>query len=44
LLEKATKKEGTVRYCKNDDCDYKIAVGKRDLTLPEAADTKAPIA
>lgn len=27
LLEKTTKREGTVRYCKNEECDYKIAVG-----------------
>ncbi|MEZ5427226.1 MAG: type I DNA topoisomerase [Pyrinomonadaceae bacterium] len=26
VLEKTTKKDGTVRYCKNDDCDYKMAV------------------
>jgi DNA topoisomerase-1 len=26
LLEKTTKKEGTVRYCQNEDCGYKIAV------------------
>ncbi len=26
LLEKTTKKDGTVRYCKNEDCDYKMAV------------------
>lgn len=26
LLEKTTKKDGTVRYCQTDDCDYKMAV------------------
>ena len=26
LLEKTTKKEGTIRYCQNEGCDYKIAV------------------
>ena len=26
ILEKTTKKEGTFRYCKNEECDYKIAV------------------
>ena len=25
LLEKTTKKEGTFRYCQNEDCDYKMA-------------------
>ncbi|MBX3293284.1 MAG: type I DNA topoisomerase [Acidobacteria bacterium] len=24
LLEKTTKKEGTIRYCQNEECDYKI--------------------
>jgi len=26
LLEKTTKRDGTVRYCKNEDCDYKMPV------------------
>lgn len=26
VLEKTTKKEGTFRYCKNEECDYKIGV------------------
>jgi DNA topoisomerase-1 len=26
LLEKTTKKDGTIRYCQKDDCDYKMAV------------------
>ncbi|MER3429713.1 MAG: type I DNA topoisomerase [Blastocatellia bacterium] len=26
LLEKTTKRKGTVRYCKNEECDYKIAI------------------
>ncbi|HYJ90365.1 MAG TPA: type I DNA topoisomerase [Pyrinomonadaceae bacterium] len=25
LLEKTTKKEGTFRYCQNEECDYKMA-------------------
>lgn len=25
LLEKTTKRDGTVRYCQNEDCDYKMA-------------------
>jgi DNA topoisomerase I len=39
LLEKTTKKDGTVRYCKNEDCDYKMAVGNTDLTSDAAAET-----
>ncbi len=31
LLEKTTKKEGTVRYCQNEDCDYKMAVGNNEI-------------
>ncbi len=30
LLEKTTKKDGTVRYCKNDECEYKMAVGNTE--------------
>ncbi|MGD9629501.1 MAG: type I DNA topoisomerase [Pyrinomonadaceae bacterium] len=30
LLEKTTKKEGTFRYCKNEECDYKIPVVSDD--------------
>jgi len=26
LLEKTTKRDGTVRYCQNEECDYKITV------------------
>lgn len=26
VLEKTTKRDGTVRYCNNEDCDYKISV------------------
>ena len=42
LLEKTTKRDGTVRYCKNEDCDYKMAVGNKELTSPEEA--AAPLA
>ncbi len=27
ILEKYTKKEGTIRYCQTEGCDYKISVG-----------------
>lgn len=30
IFEKTTKKDGTIRYCQNEGCDYKIAVN--DLT------------
>ncbi len=32
LLEKTTKKDGTVRYCQNEGCDYKMAVEIKDVT------------
>jgi len=40
LLEKTTKKDGTVRYCQNEDCDYKMAVDNTDVTsLSAGAET-----
>jgi DNA topoisomerase-1 len=30
LLEKTTKKEGTVRYCQNEDCDYKMSTDQNE--------------
>jgi DNA topoisomerase-1 len=32
LLEKTSNKDGTVRYCQNEDCDYKMAVDNISLT------------
>ena len=32
LLEKTTKKDGTVRYCQNGDCNYKMAVDNINVT------------
>jgi len=43
LLEKTTKKEGTVRYCQTEGCDYKIAVSE-DLTQNSDAGANAPAA
>jgi DNA topoisomerase-1 len=42
LLEKTTKRDGTVRYCKNEDCDYKMAVANADLTTDSTADAEVP--
>lgn len=44
LLEKTTKRDGTVRYCKNEECDYKIAVGNTDLTSDNETEAVAPVA
>ncbi len=35
VFEKTTKKEGTVRYCNNEACDYKIAVSDLSETNSE---------
>ncbi len=43
LLEKTTKKEGTIRYCQTEGCDYKIAVGE-DLTQNSDQSANAPAA
>jgi hypothetical protein len=26
LIEKTTKRDGTIRYCNEESCDYKVAV------------------
>ena len=38
LLQKTTKKDGTVRYCQNDGCGYKIAVSDVNNELQSEAD------
>lgn len=32
VLEKTTKRDGTVRYCNNEECDYKISVEESSST------------
>ncbi len=44
LLEKTTKRDGTVRYCKNEDCGYKMSVANADVTSDSSAETQAPAA
>ncbi len=34
LLEKTTKKQGTVQYCNNESCDYKESVELVEETTP----------
>ncbi|MGI8468269.1 MAG: type I DNA topoisomerase [Pyrinomonadaceae bacterium] len=41
LFEKTTKKDGTIRYCQNEACDYKIAVG--DLTKSSSAEAETAV-
>ena len=38
LLEKTTKKDGTVRYCQNEGCGYKIAVSDVNTVLQNESD------
>ena len=42
LLEKTTKKDGTVRYCQSEDCDYKMAVVNQEVTSGSGADEVVP--
>lgn len=44
LLEKTTKRDGTVRYCKNEDCDYKMAVENTEVTSDSTTGAEAPAA
>ena len=43
LLEKTTKKEGSVRYCQNEGCDYKIAVTDAGPVSPVDSDVSASL-
>jgi DNA topoisomerase I len=38
LLEKTTKKDGTIRYCQMEDCDYKMTVDTENLTSDSSAE------
>jgi Topoisomerase IA len=40
LLEKTTKKEGTFRYCQNEDCDYKMSRDQNELTVKAGTEDK----
>ncbi|HEX6279516.1 MAG TPA: type I DNA topoisomerase [Pyrinomonadaceae bacterium] len=42
LLEKTTKKEGTFRYCKNEECDYKISVVTSDTASVSKTEDTVP--
>ena len=39
VFEKTTKKDGTVRYCQNESCDYKIPVDDVNSKLQNESDT-----
>jgi DNA topoisomerase I len=44
LLEKTTKKQGTFRYCANEECGYNSSETAPALPAPSAAKTKRPVA
>lgn len=37
FFEKDDKKDGTIRYCQNEECDYKMAVDNPDATTDGTA-------
>ncbi|MFV0388165.1 MAG: type I DNA topoisomerase [Pyrinomonadaceae bacterium] len=41
LLQKYTKKNGTERYCNNEDCDYKISVDDEQLNTEASSEIRA---
>ena len=38
LLQKRDQKDGTVRYCQNEDCDYKITVDNAEVKSADEAE------
>lgn len=43
LLEKTTKRDGTVRYCQNEECEYKISVEDQSTTRDSDAEAVSPV-
>lgn len=41
VFEKTTKKDGTIRYCQTEGCDYKIAVSDVNAMLQNESDATA---
>gem|GEM_PF-2026161 len=42
IFEKTTKKDRSVRYCQNEDCDYKMAVDNVNVTSDDKAESAVP--
>ena len=42
LLEKTMKKDGTIRYCQNEECDYKMAVDNTGVTSDSKTEDTVP--
>jgi len=43
LFKRTSKRGGTVRYCQNEDCDYKLAVDNTNLTSKNTAEEKVSV-
>lgn len=42
LLSKTTKKDGTLRYCQNEECDYKMSVDSANVTSSDKTEDAVP--
>ena len=42
IFEKTTKKEGTIRYCQNEACDYKITVADTNAVNANESEVSIP--
>jgi DNA topoisomerase I len=42
IFEKTTKKEGTIRYCQNEACDYKISVADANTVDANESEVSIP--
>ncbi len=42
IFEKTTKKDGTVRYCQNEACDYKITVAEANAVNANESEVSIP--
>lgn len=42
ILEKTTKKDGTIRYCQNEGCDYKISVADGNSGSADESEVSIP--
>jgi len=42
VLEKTTKKDGTIRYCQNEGCDYKISVADGNSGSADESEVSIP--
>lgn len=43
ILEKTTNRDGTVRYCQNEGCDYKMAIETNDEASGDRAEATSGV-